>query len=130
MHVPINVRRLTKTRLLGYLLVVIALAAPSILVTSAQSHAVNGDRIHIMSFVASDAIILESGGRFAFIDSGEDSEYPDGSDPRYPWRPSIRTSGAEMENRLWAYLDQLEELADGAGRDPKLEEILDLEIVQ
>ena len=37
-----------------------------------------GDKIHFLNTGNSDAILLESGGRFALIDAGEDSEYPAG----------------------------------------------------
>lgn len=36
------------------------------------------DRIHFLSTGSSDAILLESGGRFALIDSGEDTDNPRG----------------------------------------------------
>ena len=68
--------------------------------------AAGSTRIHTMAFSASDAIILESNGRFAFVDSGEDKDYPDGSDPRYPLRPGV-TVGVNYEDILWSYLDQL-----------------------
>ena len=35
-----------------------------------------GEKIHFLNTGNSDAILLESGGRFALIDAGEDSEYP------------------------------------------------------
>lgn len=60
-----------------------------------------------MAFAGSDAIILESNGRFAFVDSGEDRDYPNGSDPRYPLRPHIVTSGPDYEGELWRYLGQI-----------------------
>lgn len=44
-------------------------------------------KIHFIALDASsDAILLESNGLFAMIDSGEDSDYPDGSDLKYPSR--------------------------------------------
>ena len=64
-------------------------------------------RIHILSFVsAGDAIVVESGGRFGMIDSAESSDYPDGSDPRYPYRPGT-TIGHGVEDEVIAYLDSL-----------------------
>lgn len=41
------------------------------------------ERVHIITVPYSygtDAIILESEGKFAMIDTGEDFDYPDGSD--------------------------------------------------
>jgi len=37
-----------------------------------------GDKIHFLNTGNSDAILLESNGRFALVDAGEDSEYPAG----------------------------------------------------
>lgn len=39
-----------------------------------------GDRIHFLNVGSSDAILLESDGRFALIDSGEDTDNPRGFD--------------------------------------------------
>lgn len=64
-------------------------------------------RIHVLSFCYSDAILLESNGRFGLVDAAEDSDYPDGSDPRYPAeRPGI-THGAGVEQQLIAYLKKV-----------------------
>ncbi|WP_272434245.1 MBL fold metallo-hydrolase [Actinomyces sp. B33] len=79
---------------------------------SGPAHAADGqERIHIMGYNFSDAIILESDGRFAIIDSGEDNDYPDGSDPRYPLRPGV-TRDNPLEARTLAYLDRLGVTAD------------------
>lgn len=59
-----------------------------------------------MAFEASDAIILESNGRFGFVDSGEDKRFPDGSDPRYPLRAGI-TRWNNYEDILWPYLEKI-----------------------
>ncbi len=64
------------------------------------------DKIHVMAFEGSDAIILESNGRFAFVDSGEDADYPDGSDPRYPLQPNT-TRSTTYDKKLFQYLDSL-----------------------
>ena len=64
-------------------------------------------RIHVLSFCYSDAILLESNGRFGLVDAAEDSDYPDGSDPRYPAeRPGI-THGAGVEQQLVAYMKKV-----------------------
>ena len=70
-----------------------------------------GNRIHFINTKAksgSDAILLESNGNYALIDMGEDYDFPDGSDPRYPirWGISIRNYQV-MEDRLIRHLDQL-----------------------
>lgn len=60
--------------------------------------AADNTRIHILSLTSMDAILLESNGRFGMIDSGEDSDYPDGSDPRYPLRGEIsKCAGCEED---------------------------------
>lgn len=61
-------------------------------------HAKGQTRIHIINLANADAILLESNGRFGMIDSGEDTDYPDGSDPRYPLRSGIsKAAGNEEE---------------------------------
>lgn len=60
-------------------------------------------KIHVMPFDYSDAIVVESDGHFGLIDAGEDSDYPSGSDSRYPLR-SGTTIGAGVEQELIAYM--------------------------
>ena len=61
------------------------------------------DKIHIMTLEGSDAIIIESNGVFGMVDSGEDDDYPDGSDLRYPLRPGI-TQGHGHQDEVVAYM--------------------------
>ncbi|EJZ83379.1 hypothetical protein HMPREF9451_00884, partial [Slackia piriformis YIT 12062] len=61
------------------------------------------DKVHIMTLEGSDAIIIESNGVFGMVDSGEDDDYPDGSDPRYPLRPGI-TQGHGHQDEVVAYM--------------------------
>ena len=70
-----------------------------------------GNRIHFINTKAksgSDAILLESNGHYALIDMGEDYDFPDGTDPRYPnrWGISMRNYQV-LEDRLIRHLDQL-----------------------
>ena len=55
----------------------------------------NGNKIHFINVsltnLGSDAILLESNGHYAMIDTGEDYDFPDGSDPRYPYREGDNT---------------------------------------
>lgn len=60
-------------------------------------------RIHVLSFGNTDAILLESNGRFGLVDAGEDNDYPDGSDPRYPLREGI-TRGNGVTDKLFTYM--------------------------
>lgn len=61
-------------------------------------------RIHFISLEGNnDAILLESNGRFAMVDSGEDSDYPKGNNTKYPLRPGINTTGGR-EKEVIRYL--------------------------
>ena len=55
-----------------------------------QAQEGNGNKIHYINVsptnLGSDAILLESNGHYAMIDTGEDYDFPDGSDERYPYR--------------------------------------------
>ena len=66
---------------------------------------VGNDKVHIMALPDTDAIVLESNGHFGIVDSGEDDDYADGSDPRYPWRAGIATWGYTRD--VDAYLQKL-----------------------
>lgn len=56
-------------------------------------------RIHYLTLPSNtEAIVLECNGKFGMVDSGEDTDYPTGSDPRYPKRPGVVTNeGYEAE---------------------------------
>lgn len=60
-------------------------------------------RVHVLSFGFTDAILLESDGRFGLVDAGEDNDYPSGEDPRYPLREGI-TRGGGVTDKLFAYM--------------------------
>ena len=60
------------------------LALPSEVTASDQE-----TKIHFISLTSTtDAILLESNGHYGLVDSGEDWEYPDGTDARYLARGS------------------------------------------
>ena len=71
----------------------------------------SGNRIHFINTKAksgSDAILLESNGHYALIDMGEDYDFPDGSDSRYPSRWGISMKNYQvLEDRLIRHLDQV-----------------------
>lgn len=51
---------------------------------------------------------MESNGHFAMIDVGEDYDFPDGSNPKYPLRPGIGTSYKHvMTDRVFRHLKEL-----------------------
>ena len=75
-----------------------SLAAAFLFLTPENTHAADTTaKIHILTLDSgSNAIVLESvddNGQkiFGMVDSGEDWDYPDGSDPRYPLRSGITT---------------------------------------
>lgn len=64
-------------------------------------------KIHFISLNSTtDAILLESNGHYGMVDSGEDWDYPDGSDERYPARDGI-TKGIGFEQQVIHYLKRL-----------------------
>ena len=69
------------------------------------------NRIHFINtkgVPGSDAIILESNGHYALIDMGEDYDFPDGEDPRYPNRMGISNRNEQvLEDRLFRHMQQL-----------------------
>ena len=94
--------------LLAFLCVLIVLSQQ---VNADTITAGSGNRIHFINTKAksgSDAILLESNGHYALIDMGEDYDFPDGSDPRYPsrWGISMRNYQV-LEDRLIRHLDQI-----------------------
>lgn len=67
----------------------------------------NACKIHFIALdQCSDAIVLESNGKFGIVDSGESEDSPDGSDPRYPIRTGT-TVGGGTENQVIPYLEKL-----------------------
>lgn len=77
------------------------------LVFPQNSYASSETRIHFLSLnTTTDAILLESNGHFGMIDSGEDWDYPDGSNPKYPLRSGI-TTGIGFEQQVIHYLNEI-----------------------
>ena len=90
-----------------------SLAAAFLFLTPENTHAADTTaKIHILTLDSgSNAIVLESvddNGQkiFGMVDSGEDWDYPDGSDPRYPLRSGITTSTG-YDDEVLSYLDSL-----------------------
>ena len=95
------VRRTSKIVLCAFALcVAILVGLPAYAADAAAS---SEEKIHIMTLMGSDAIIIESNGMFGMVDSGEDDDYPDGSDPRYPLRPGV-TQGHGYQDEVIDYM--------------------------
>ena len=62
-------------------------------------------KIFVLSSGSSDAILIESSGWYGIIDGGEDSDLPDGSDPRYPVRSGTAAATNTSTEWLLKYLD-------------------------
>lgn len=60
-------------------------------------------KVHFFTDSGGLAVLLECNGKFGMVDAGEDGDYPDGSDPRYPFRTGIVTGPGSTE-RIVAYL--------------------------
>lgn len=75
------------------------------LVTTSPDGSVGNDKVHILSLSGADCIVVESNGHFGIVDAGDDNDYPDGSDPRYPKRANIALWG--QEDQVRPYLDNL-----------------------
>ena len=104
-------KRLVKSVSYGLLAFLCVLIVLSQQVNADTITAGSGNRIHFINTKAksgSDAILLESNGHYALIDMGEDYDFPDGSDPRYPsrWGISMRNYQV-LEDRLIRHLDQI-----------------------
>ena len=99
-----------KLILLIFVLFAIAVSQLQIVQANIISTA-SGNRIHFINTkgaTGSDAIILESNGHYALIDMGEDYDFPDGSNPRYPARFGISTNnGYVLEDRLFRHMKYL-----------------------
>ena len=65
------------------------------LMNPVQAQEGNGNKIHFINVsptnLGSDAILLESNGHYAMIDTGEDYDFPDDNDSRYPYRDGDNT---------------------------------------
>ena len=99
-----------KLILLIFVLFAIAISQLQVVQANIISTA-SGNRIHFINTkgaTGSDAIILESNGHYALIDMGEDYDFPDGSNPRYPARFGISTNnGYVLEDRLFRHMKYL-----------------------
>ena len=84
---------------------VVGIAALSVWMMPVPAKAAEREtKIHFISLNNStDAILLESNGHYGLVDSGEDWDYPDGTDNRYPLRDDI-TRGIGYEQQVIHYL--------------------------
>ena len=53
-------------------------------------------------------LFLKAMDIFAMVDTGEDYDFPDGSDSRYPWRQGINTTYKHvLTDRVFRHLKEL-----------------------
>ena len=103
--------KIRKLILFSFLICTLIMTAKLSSVDADTISAGDGNRIHFINLKSksgSDAVLLESRGHFALIDMGEDYDFPDGSNPRYPDRWGItRDNGQVLEDRLFRHLKQV-----------------------
>ena len=80
-------------------------------VNDVQANENSVNRIHFINTKGkpgSDAILLESNGHYALIDTGEDFDFPDGSNPLYPIRTgNARSNINVLEDRVLRHLNNV-----------------------
>lgn len=75
--------------------------------TVTKVQAANTAKIHYLTLPDNTiAVLLECNGQFGMVDSGEDNDYPSGSDSRYPDRPNI-VKGNGYEDDVISYLNSV-----------------------
>lgn len=90
-----------------HLLASILLPSILMLLFPQKIFASNQTRIHFISLnTTTDAILLESNGHFGMVDSGEDWDYPNGSNSKYPFRSGI-TTGIGFDQQVIHYLEEM-----------------------
>ena len=103
--------KIRKLILFSFLICTLIMTAKLSSVDADTISAGDGNRIHFINLKSksgSDAILLESRGHFALIDMGEDYDFPDGSNPRYPDRWGITMDNDQvLEDRLFRHLKQV-----------------------
>ena len=103
--------KIRKLILFSFLISTLIMTAKLSSVDADTISAGDGNRIHFINLKSksgSDAILLESKGHFALIDMGEDYDFPDGSNPRYPDRWGITMDNDQvLEDRLFRHLKQV-----------------------
>ncbi len=96
----------SKTAILFFLLLFITHFFSSSCCLPVQAEEQN-QRIHYLTLPDNtEAVLLECNGQFGMVDSGEDSDFPCGEDPRYPLRPGI-IQGHGYEDDVIAYLNSV-----------------------
>lgn len=97
-------KKIYRTRISLFLILIIITTQFFSPALKLPAYASGAARIHYLTLPGStEAILLECNGRFGMVDSGEDNDYPDGSDPAYPLRPGI-VKGNGYEDMVIDYL--------------------------
>lgn len=98
------IKNIKSRKIVFMLMLLFALLFSSVIGVSAKGNE-GGTKIHFISlYTTSDAILLESNGHFALIDSGEDWDYPNNEE--YPLREGI-TTHLGFDPQVIHYLEKL-----------------------
>lgn len=90
-----------------YSVLVIAVCLNILMFCKLDVRASDETKIHFIALDSySDAILLESNGKYGMIDSGEDWNFPTGEDFRYPAREGI-TRWTGYEQQVIHYLEEV-----------------------
>lgn len=90
-----------------YSVLVIAVCLNILMFCKLDVRASDETKIHFIALDSySDAILLESNGKYGMIDSGEDWDFPTGEDFRYPAREGI-TRWTGYEQQVIHYLEEV-----------------------
>lgn len=101
----LNMRKYNKRRQVFIIWCVIIIAGLTNVKNVSAKITAMDTKIHFISLsTTSDAILLESNGHFAMVDSGEDWDYPDSD--KYPLRDGVTTDKG-FEPQVIHYLEQL-----------------------
>lgn len=93
----------SKKKILKRLVFVAVMGVMATMFKKVDVSAATNAKIHFVTINDStNAILLECDGHFGMVDSGEDNDMPDGTDPRYPIRPGISVIG--YEDQVIAYM--------------------------
>lgn len=97
-------REIKKMKMWIFAFLAVSLFGMFLYVKPMETQAATNAKIHYLTLPDNTlSVLVECNGRFGMIDSGEDTDYPKGTDSRYPARAHI-TKTAGYENQVIKYL--------------------------